>query len=184
MPLIRRGTESKRTDEDTIELVGRLAAHHPNRQIAAILNKQGRRTGTGLLFTEPRVKHVRQQNQIPAAPPPDPDSGIFTIDQAATELGVTATTIYRWLKAGLLPGEQATAHAPWRIRLTDALRARFVEHAPDGYLPMLEATQLLGTSRQTLLQRVKRGELHAVHVRAGRRKGLRIRVPAPDNRLF
>jgi excisionase family DNA binding protein len=55
---------------------------------------------------------------------------------------------------------------------------------PDGYLPMLEATHLLGVSRQTVLQRVKRGELDAVHVRAGRRKGLRIRVPAPANRLF
>jgi hypothetical protein len=41
---------------------------------------------------------------------------------------------------------------------------------------MLEATQPLGVSRQTVLQRVKRGELDAVHVRRGKRKGLRIRV--------
>ena len=38
----------------------------------------------------------------------------------------------------------------------------------------------LGVSRQTVLQRVKRGELDAIHVRQGRRKGLRIRVPATD----
>ena len=40
----------------------------------------------------------------------------------------------------------------------------------------------LGVSRQTVLQRVKRGELHAVHISCGRRKGLRIKVPAalPD----
>ena len=56
---------------------------HPDSQIASILNKQGRRTGTGLVFTEPRVKYVRQQNQIPAAPPPDPASELFTIKQAA-----------------------------------------------------------------------------------------------------
>jgi hypothetical protein len=49
---------------------------------------------------------------------------------------------------------------------------------------MLEATRALGVSRQTVLQRVKRGELETVHVRSGRRKGLRIRVNSPDPSLF
>ncbi len=49
---------------------------------------------------------------------------------------------------------------------------------------MLEATIALGVSRQTVLQRVKRGELQAVHVRNGRRKGLRILVPAAETALF
>jgi hypothetical protein len=37
---------------------------------------------------------------------------------------------------------------------------------------MLEATLAYGVSRQTIMQRVKRGELQAVHLRTGRRKGL------------
>ena len=49
---------------------------------------------------------------------------------------------------------------------------------------MVDASELLGVSRQTVLQRVKRGELDAVHVRNGRRKGLRIRVPAAETALF
>ena len=48
IPLMRRGPEGKRTDEDTVELIGRLAARRPDRQIAAILNKQGRLTGKEL----------------------------------------------------------------------------------------------------------------------------------------
>ena len=92
--------------------------------------------------------------------------------------------MHRWIIDGFIPAEQTTPGAPWRIRLTDELRARFVEDTPDGYLPMLEATHALGVSRQTVLQRVKRGDLDAVHVRAGRRKGLRIRVPAPAEALF
>jgi excisionase family DNA binding protein len=159
-----------------VELIHALAAHHPDHQIAAILNKQGRRTGTGLLFTEPRVRHVRQRNAIPAAPPPDPASGLFTIEQAAAELGVTHGTIYRWLKAGLLPGEQTTAHAPWRIRLTDEIRARFVPAVPDGYLPLDAAAKALGVARQTVLHKVQRGELAAIQLTAGLRIGLRIQV--------
>jgi len=49
---------------------------------------------------------------------------------------------------------------------------------------MLEATLAYGVTRQTIMQRVKRGELRAVHVRSGRRKGLRIEPPAPQNQLF
>ena len=184
VPLVHRGVESTRTPEDTVELIRRLAAHSNDRQIAAILNKQGRRTGTGLPFTDPRVKFVRQKHGIRAAPPPDPDSGLFTIEQAAAELGVNHTTIYRWLRTGLLPGEQTTPHAPWRIRLTDEIRARFVPEVPDGYVPLGEAATRLGCARQTVLHKVQRGELHAVQVVNGRRKGLRIQVAGAATGLF
>jgi excisionase family DNA binding protein len=184
VPLVHRGVESTRTPEDTVELIRRLASHSNDRQIAAILNKQGRRTGTGLPFTDPRVKFLRQKHGIRAAPSPDPDSGLFTIEQAAAELGVNHTTIYRWLRAGLLPGEQTTVHAPWRIRLTDEIRARFVPHVPDDYLPLDEAAKRLGCARQTVLHKVQRGELNAVQVVNGRRKGLRIQVEGVAAGLF
>jgi excisionase family DNA binding protein len=184
VPLVRRGPEGKRTDERTVELIRRLAAHHPDHQIAAILNKQGRRTGTGLPFNQSRVKHVRQRAGIPAAPPPDPASELLTIEQAASELSVSGPTIYRWLRAGLLPGEQTTPGAPWRIRLTDEVRRRFVPDVPDGFVPLAEAAKLLGVARQTVLHKVQRGELEAVQVTNGRRKGLRIRVSAAAAGLF
>jgi DNA invertase Pin-like site-specific DNA recombinase len=184
VPLVHRGVESTRTPEDTVDLIKRLAAHSSDSQIAAILNKQGRRTGTGLPFTEPRVKHVRQKHGIRAAPAPDTDSDLCTIEQAASKLGVNHTTIYRWLRAGLLPGEQTTTHAPWRIRLTDEIRARFVPDVPDGYLPLAEAAQRLGCARQTVLHKVQRGELDAVQVTSGRRKGLRIKVSGEGAGLF
>ena len=101
---------------------------------------------------------------------------MVTIRQAARILGVVPSTLHRWLDDGFIAGEQLTPGAPWRIRMTDDLRARFVEEAPPDYLPMLETTMRLGVSRQTVLQRVKRGELQALHVRCGRRKGLRIKV--------
>jgi excisionase family DNA binding protein len=174
--LIRRGGESLRTDEDTIELIARLAVHHPDRQIAAVLNRQGRRTGTGLPFTESRVKHVRQKNAIRAAAAPDANANTVTVEHAADELGVSTATIHRWLREGLLPAEQTTPGAPWRIRITEDVRARFVPNIPDGFVPLAEAAQALGVARQTVLHKVQRGELAAVQVTRGRRKGLRIQV--------
>jgi hypothetical protein len=44
--------------------------------------------------------------------------------------------------------------------------------------------RILAVSRQTVLQRVQRGELEAIHVRNGRRKGLRILVPHAETSLF
>jgi hypothetical protein len=42
----------------------------------------------------------------------------------------------------------------------------------------------LGVSRQTVLQRVKRGEFEAAHVTRGKQKGLRIKVIARQSELF
>ena len=172
-----RGPDRHVLGEDTVELIRRLAEHHPDDQIAAILNRQGRRTGQGLPFTRGRVQGARFRAGIPAAPPPDPSSDLVTIQQAGTQLGVTVFTIRRWLQQGLLPGEQTTPNAPWRIRLTDDVRARFVPDVPDGFVALNDAARLLGCARQTVLHKVQRGELKAIQVTTGRRKGLRIEVP-------
>jgi hypothetical protein len=106
------------------------------------------------------------------------------VTQAAAELGLAASTLHRWLNDGFIGGEQLTPGAPWRIRLTPEIRGLFVDDAPDGWLAMLEATLAYRVSRQTIMQRVKRGELRAVHVRTERRKGLRIEPPRPPDGLF
>jgi DNA invertase Pin-like site-specific DNA recombinase len=171
--------ERDRTAEDTVELIRRLAEHQTDRQIAGILARQGHLTGTGLPFTEARVRGVRKRAGIPAAPPPDPTGELVTIEQAMSELGVSTYTIRRWINNGLLPAEQTTPGAPWRIRLTDEIRARFVPDIPDGYVPLADAARQLGCARQTVLHKVQRGELDAIHVTNGQRKGLRIKVPGP-----
>ena len=43
-------------------------------------------------------------------------------------------------------------------------------------LPLDEAAKALGIARQTVLHKVQRGDLAAVHVNRGRRRGLRIQV--------
>ncbi|HEU4650288.1 MAG TPA: recombinase family protein, partial [Croceibacterium sp.] len=175
-----------RTDEDTIALLERLAAHYDDGKIAGILNRQGRRSATGERFTAIIVGGLRRYRAIPAYKPPaaPPDGELLPVGKAADALGVGASTSHRWLQAGFIAGEQDTPGAPWRIRVNDQLRALFVEDAPAGYVPIVDAMRILGVSRQTVLQRVKRGELQALHVRNGRRKGLRILVPRAETALF
>ena len=175
-----------RTDEDTIALVRRLAVHYPDGVIAGILNRQGRATAYNHRFTAGRVSNLRRQWGIPrcqtTADPPEGE--LMTIKETAAALGVAPSTIHRLLNDGIIAGEQLTAGAPWQIRLTDDLKARFNGDAGEGFLPMREAMRVLGVSRQTVLQRVKRGELAAVHVMHGKQKGLRINVIGRQLGLF
>jgi hypothetical protein len=183
-----RGHQPKiRTDEDTVELIRRLAVHYPDARIAGILNRQHRRTARGLSFTASRVTSLRTHWGIPCHKPgtqPAQDGELLTVTAAARELGIAASTLLRWLDDGFVAGEQLTPGAPWRIRLTDELRGMLVDDAPDGWVALQYASRALGVSRQTVLQRVKRGELKAVLTRTGRRKGLRIQVPRPPDALF
>ena len=175
-----------RTDEETLTLLRRLAVHYPDDVIAGILNRQGRTTARGLRFTANLVGNTRRHWRIPRFEPlpQRPQGELVSLQQAAKVLNLAPSTLHRWVNEGFVAGEQVTPGAPWQIRLFDGLRRHFVEDAPEGYVVMQEATKLLGVSRQTVLQRVKRGELEAVHVCRGRRKGLRIKVVDDQPDLF
>src|SRR6266545_1156600 len=183
---LRRPQPNIRTDEDTIDLLRRLAVHYPDAKIAGILNRQGRRTARGLSYTASRVQSLRHHWNIACHQPSDQsqEGDLLNVTAAAKQLGIAPSTLLRWLDDGFVAGEQTTPGAPWRIRLTDELRNMLVDDAPEGWVAVQYATRALGVSRQTVLQRVKRGELQAVLTRTGRRKGLRINVPSPTNTLF
>jgi DNA invertase Pin-like site-specific DNA recombinase/uncharacterized protein YndB with AHSA1/START domain len=186
LALPRKRQATVRTDEDTVALVRRLAVHYPDTVIAGILNRQDRKTARGLRFEGNRVSSLRTHWGIPCFVPKTEaaEGELLTIKRAANALGVAPSTIHRLLNDGIIAGEQITPGAPWRIRLTDELKARFNAEAGDGFLPMREAIRALGVSRQTVLQRVKHGELEAAHVTRGRQKGLRIKVMARQTELF
>ena len=184
---LRRPQPKIRTDDDTVDLVRRLAVHYPDAIIAGVLNRQGRRTPRGLSYTAGRVQGLRHYWGIPRHQPATstPAEGeLLNVAQAARQLGIAPSTLLRWLNDGFIAGEQVTPGAPWRIRLTDQLRGMLTDTTPDGWVPLGSASQALGISRQTVLQKVKRGELRAVLTRTGRRKGLRIQIPTPQDGLF
>jgi len=190
MALNKTGGHFRTTDADTVELIRQLARHYNDTTIAQILSRQGHRTGTGLPFTKSRVNSVRNARGIaPFTPdtapaPVDDNTEIVSISRAERLLGVSRVTLYRWLREGFLIGEQLTPGAPWRIRIDDTIRARVVGDAPDGWVRLQTAAAALGVARQTVLDRVRRGELRAVHVTRGQRGGLMIELPEAAESLF
>ncbi len=179
----RRGGQQP-TSEETIDLVRKLAQEFDDAQIARTLNRQGRRSGKDQPFTKSSVMSLRGKNRIPKCrhkPVVDPRSGPFTADEAAVELGVCMSTIHRWLRDGILPGQQATPGAPWRIVLTDEVRQRLAGgDAPDDWVGIKEASALLGISQPRVAYLVKTEKLKAMRTRVGKRECWRIDIRSAD----
>ena len=134
-----------------------------------------------------RANHAIPVYQPPSRPdvgPGDEDALVVTITEAEKILHVSKVTLYRWIRDGFITAEQVTPGAPWRIRIDHTLRNRIRPEVPDGWVGLDEAANALGLSRQTVLHKVQRGELPAVHVNHGRRKGLRIQVKPNQPGLF
>jgi len=191
MPMTASGKHGRTTTEDTLDLIRRLAPHYDDTTIAQILGQQNRRTATGLPFRKAHIRALRAYHGIPGyQPPPDNvtpgchDAAVVSIAEAARQLGVSSATIYRWLRDGFVTGEQLTPAAPWQIRLDQQLRDKVRPQAPDGWLPLGQAATRLGIARQTVLNKVQRGDLNAIYLTRGRRKGLRIQVEYGQAGLF
>ena len=111
--------------------------HYDDSMIAKVLNQQQRRTATGMSFTPVNVASIRKRHGISpyqGGDAPDPDGEVMSVHQAAAELGITASTLYRWLNDGFVPAEQITPGAPWRIRLTQSIRELVTDDAPAGWV--------------------------------------------------
>ena len=174
------GGHVKATPLETVALVRELAREFDDSQIARILNRQGRRSGRDLAFTKESITSLRGKNRIPIAPKPEPRDereGPFTLDDAARELGVTTATVQRWLKEGLLVGQQSVPGAPWRIVLSEDVRRRLGGgDAPAGWVGLNEAARRLGLGKSHVAYLVKQGKLKAVRTRVGSRHCWRIDV--------
>ena len=177
----------KRTDESTLDLVRNLARHYNDRTVARILNKQGRRTARGLVFTRDIIFNLRRYHGIPTFGLPDGNDDASDIPlgvaEAAQELGVQEATLYRWIHTGLVPVvDPGVDGAPLRVRMNGALRARFRPEPPEGFVPVATAMRRLGVTRQTIWNRVKSGTLRSCHVTHGSRRGLYVEIADHDVR--
>ena len=77
---------------------------------------------------------------------------------------------------GSSPADSSPPAPPGRSTSPPSCATAPARPRPDGWLPLAEAATALGLARQTVLHKVQRGELAAVTVQHGKRKGLRIQV--------
>jgi DNA invertase Pin-like site-specific DNA recombinase len=187
VPLARRGSTTASTDEAVVALIRRLAPDHDDAQIAEHLNRRGHATATGRVFKAHNVRHIRQTRNIPnrqGSGVNDPDDAErVSLTEAQAILGVSRATVHRWLTDGFITGHQDDA-GRWWVRVDDELRAKVVSQLPEGWARLEQAAKALGIRRQTVLDRVQRGELEAVYVQQGRRTALAIRLPQAATGLF
>lgn len=118
MPKPRSGVGRPTALED-LELIRRMAERYGDDEITRVLNKLGRRTGTGKRWNQERVQAARRKHEIAGQARSTPDPEILTLARATKKFQVSDTTIRRLVTAGLLKVEQVAPWAPWEIRRAD-----------------------------------------------------------------
>jgi DNA invertase Pin-like site-specific DNA recombinase len=102
------------------------AAGRMDHEIAAILNAEGVMSARGTPFLHGTVHLLRKRwgirtvkiNGDAANPPRWPD-GSYSVQGTAAALGITAQTVFDWLRVGRLTGRQLAKGQPWQITMSD-----------------------------------------------------------------
>ena len=105
---------------ETVDLIRSLARLMPDKAIAALLNRAGKRTGRGNTWTQARVRSFRNDRAIAVYRDGErAERGELTLQEAATRLAVSPMTVSRLIRGGVIPARHLCKGAPWVIRATD-----------------------------------------------------------------
>jgi hypothetical protein len=113
------GQHRRSAERTVIDLVSELAKVCPDKDIAAILNRLGYKTGQEKTWKASRVAGLRGYHEIE---PFQRQDGWVTQEQAARELKVSDTVIKRLIRERILPATQVVNFAPWVIDRKDLER--------------------------------------------------------------
>ena len=125
----KTGRHKRCTDMEVVDLVRELAKVCPDRNIAAILNRLGYRTGTGKTWVQSSVCSLRNYREIPPMPRKQERKWV-TLTEAAKQLRISQASVRKLIKERTLPATQVVPHAPWVIESSD-LSVDSVRHAAD-----------------------------------------------------
>ena len=82
--------------------IDHLLDDHTYSEIARILNAKGKKTGGGVAFTQSNLSELRNNYRLKSRLDRLREKGYLTVSEIAQKLGVSADTIQRWRKLGLL----------------------------------------------------------------------------------
>jgi excisionase family DNA binding protein len=113
------GEHGRRTPEDALAVMRRMAGRWSDEHIAASLNRMGMRTGQGKSWTARRVGSLRTVHGIRAYRSAAKDGEWLTMSEAAAALGVSRHAVRRLIRERVLAAEQVVRGAPYQIRASD-----------------------------------------------------------------
>ena len=126
---------------DTLDLIRALSRQMSDEHIASILNRAGKVTGKGLTWNRSRICSVRSNHEIPVYREGErQERKELTLDEAATILDVSPSTVRRLIKTGEFAANQTCKGAPWIIRL-DEVQKESVRKAADARRARRPASQ-------------------------------------------
>ena len=112
----KQGENGRKTSKEALDIIAELSTITEDSAIARILNRCGLKTATGKSWNGLRVKWIRQENGIAAfSKDRFEESGMINLEQSARQLGVSKSTVRRFIKAALIEAKQVVKHAPWLI---------------------------------------------------------------------
>jgi excisionase family DNA binding protein len=124
----RRGQTRWTVEPETIDLIRACARLMPDKAIAGMLNRTGKRTGRLNGWTQSRVRGFRNAHGIAVYVDGEwAERGEVTLTEAARMLDLSPMTVLRWIRAGIIPAEQYCKGAPWVIKRRDVERQQLVE---------------------------------------------------------
>jgi excisionase family DNA binding protein len=116
----RAGQHRWTASVETVDLIRQLARRMSDKQIAAQLNRLKIATAKGHTWTRIRVGNFRTIHEIPNYSPGEREArGELTLEEAATQLGVSYSTVQRMIQRRQLPAQQVCHGGPWTIRAED-----------------------------------------------------------------
>src|SRR5258708_39912922 len=92
----------RKTKPDVVAEIDALLDHYCDREVADVLNKQGRRTWQDEPFNLKKVAHIRQAFNLKCRYSRLRARGLLTAKEMSVRHGVTITTINAWGREGLL----------------------------------------------------------------------------------
>jgi DNA invertase Pin-like site-specific DNA recombinase len=116
----RRGQTRWAVEPETVGLIRTCARLMPDKAIAGMLNRTGKRTGRLNGWTQSRVRSFRNTHGIAVYVDGEwAARGEVTLTEAARMLDLSPMTVLRQIRAGIIPAEQYCKGAPWVIKRQD-----------------------------------------------------------------
>jgi len=92
----------RKTKPEVVAEIDALLDHHCDREVAEVLNRQGRRTWQDEPFSLKKIAHIRQAFNLKCRYSRLRARGLLTAKEMAVRHGVTTTTINLWARVGRL----------------------------------------------------------------------------------